>query len=174
MNTRSQIAIDQYLAQQKYMQARAVLKRNWKKEPDNVWLMARISTTYYEEKKYKAAMDWAEKAYLLCPQDPLVIWDYAGALDMLGQTEQAIALYHRILAMSYQQIGLEYTGEGIRWAKSLLNDCRYRIALAYSDLGKDAIALKFMREHQIHRVKGLPSLYSSKEVKQFIAKYDTF
>ena len=40
------------------------------------------------ESDYQEALRWVEKAREIAPDCPLVLWDYAGTLDMLGRERE--------------------------------------------------------------------------------------
>jgi hypothetical protein len=58
----------------------------------------------------------------------------------------------------------------VRWAKSLLTDCLYRLGCCYLDLGKQKAAAWCFREHLLHRTLGARSIYSIKDVREQLAK----
>ena len=43
------------------------------------------------------ALKYAEKAFAAAPSCPLVLWDYAGVLQMLGRHDESLDLYARIV-----------------------------------------------------------------------------
>ena len=45
---------------------------------------------YYEQRRYALALRYAEKAFAEFPSCPLVLWDYAGALQALGRHHEAL------------------------------------------------------------------------------------
>jgi tetratricopeptide (TPR) repeat protein len=137
-------------------------------EPDDHWLLTRMSTVHYERRDYQGALAWSRKALAVAPECPLVLWDYGGALDMAGQERRAIQIWKKLLARGALRIANSECGEGKRWAEALLNDCRYRLGLAYLDLGQHANALRYLRAHLAHRRPGQPSLYTLREVRTAI------
>src|SRR5262249_7759537 len=93
-------------------------------------------------------------------------WDYASALDMLGQEREAISIWKKLLTRGEEGIAHGECGEGLRWARSLLNDSRYRIAKAYRDLGNVRMAEWYFKEHLKNRRPGVHSLYNLRIVKK--------
>lgn len=128
------------------------------------WYLGQLSSIYYETRRYARALRAAEKALELSPKDPLYLWYYAGALDMVGRDRGAIQQFRRIVRMGPVSAGTVHCREGKAWGESLVNDCRYRIGLCYSDLGEDTLVRKWIRAHLKHRRPGLVSLYSKREV----------
>lgn len=158
--------VERLLRDEKWDEAEAVIKENLEELPDHHWWLARLSAVYYEQCKYAEALEVIEKARLIAPHCPLVLWDYAGSLDMLGREEEAIKIWKALLRRGVEKIAFDECGEGIRWAKSLLIDCLYRIGLSYARLGRKALAVKYIKKHIAQRKPGIPSIYSLKMVRK--------
>src|SRR5262249_7538148 len=156
-----------------WKEARRLLRKELKNKPDSHWAWTRLASTYYEERKYEKALQLSERAMELAPHCPLVLWDYACALDMAGRPKEAIAVWKRLLGRGVEQIAYEECGEGIRWARSLLNDCRYRIGWAYRELGDLSAASRYLHDHLANRSPGIPSLYPRAEVQEQLASLQT-
>ena len=80
---------------------------------------------YYEQRRYALALKYAEKAFAEVPSCPLVLWDYAGALQMLGRHNEALDLYARIVTRGVDRIANGECGEGRAWART-----NFRLALS--------------------------------------------
>lgn len=158
--------IEDYIRRREWTKARAVISKALRTNKNDHWLITRLATTYYEEHKYRKALRLEERALRLAPRCPLVLWDHASTLDMLGQESKAIAIWKRLLTRGEEDIAHGECGEGIRWARSLLNDSRYRIARAYRDVHKIPIAERYFKEHLKNRRPGIPSLYQLGVVKK--------
>lgn len=158
--------INKYFSQDEYRKARELILKRLKKDPYNHWLLARLSTTYYEEKKYKQALKITKKAFKIAPRCPLVLWDYACDLDINGKYKMAITIWKKLLGKGASKIAHEECGEGIRWAKSLLSDCKYRIGISYFKMGDFAKAAKYLQMHIANRKPGIPSIYPLSIVKK--------
>ena len=131
---------------------------------ESFWLYTSLSSVCYELKNYEEALKYAKLAYALNTESPLVLWDYAGALYMLNQEQEAIDLWQRIIRINEEVIAFELTTEGLQWARSLKNDSLYRIAQSYYYLENDNMALKYAMDHLNSRKKGLKSLYKKSEI----------
>ena len=167
MNTAGTVQlIEDYIRQEQWKKARSLILKALKTDKNDHWLLSRLATTYYEEGKYEKAMELEEQARRLAPHCPLVLWGYANVLDMLGHEAKAIRIWKQLLAKGEEKIAYGECGEGIRWARSLLNDCIYRIALAYRDLGKFDMAIQYLKKHIKNRSPGIPSIYALSEVKK--------
>ena len=165
MTTATTRKIDRAMNEEDWQTARRLILRELNAAPDDHWLTTRLATTFYEQRDYAAALEWSEKAMCLAPECPLVVWDYACALDLTGQEEAAIQVWRDLIDRGPQRIAADECGEGLRWAESLVNDSRYRAALSFFDLGKKKEALRLLRAHLAHRKPGLPSLYSLREAR---------
>ncbi len=165
MSTTAIRRIDHAMDKEDWESARRLILQKLEADPEDHWLTTRLATTFYEQRDYAAAREWSEKAMRLAPECPLVLWDYAGALDMTGREEEAIRIWRRLIERGAERIAADECGEGLRWAESLVNDCRYRAALSSFDLGKTEEALRLLREHLANRKPGLPSLYTLRDVR---------
>ncbi len=137
-----------------------------KSSPKDHWLLTNISTSYYEARQYDTALLFSKKALKIAPACPLVLWDYAGSLDMLEREKEAIKIWEKLLRKSVKTLAFGDCGEGIQWTESMLNDCRYRIGNSYANLGKKKLAIKYLKAHLEFRRPGLTSLYNQKEIKK--------
>ncbi len=164
--------IEKHIKQSEWKKARLVIMSELKKSPNDHWLLTRLSTTYYEEQRYARALKTSEKALKLAPKCPLVLWDYAGTLDMVGRHVAAINIWKKLLSIDANKLAYGECGEGLRWARSLLNDARYRIGISYWKMGKLQSAAKFLKAHLDHRAPGIPSIYDLPLVKRELNSID--
>jgi len=161
--------LNQLFKEEKWKEARYLILQLLKDHPNDHFLLTRLSTTYYEEKKYEKALEYVEQAYKLAPKCPLVLWDFAGTLDMLERNEDAINIYKSIIKKGARRVAYGEGGEGIRDARKLVNDCRYRVGLLYSDINKFNLALKYVKSHIANRGRNTPSIYNLRDVKRKLA-----
>lgn len=130
------------------------------------WLLTRLSLSYYEQRRYKRALSCSQRAHSVAPRCPLVLWDLAGALDAAGQTHDAILVWRRLIRRGPREVAFAQCGEGLAWATSLVNDCRYRLALVHLHEHRVALARRYLHCHVKQREKGTQSIYSLNEVKR--------
>jgi len=142
------------------------LRRRLRYEPRNHWVLTRLCTAYYEQRNYRRALHWSNKAMTLAPNCPLVLWDNAGCLDMLGRDDEAIRIYRRLLRRGIRRIANDQCGEGLPWARSLRNDCRYCVALCLRDMGDLRGARRWFESYLRRRGRGTRSIYTVAEVRQ--------
>lgn len=150
---------------EKWQKARNLITAALIKKPDSHWLLTRLSTTYYEEKKYKKALTYVKRAYRLAPKCPLVLWDLAGTKEMLGNKNEAIKIWKSLLKRGERNIAYGECGERLNWTRSLLNDCRYRLGLVYYELGHIPLSNKYIEEYIRIKRQGIFSIYKLNAVK---------
>jgi tetratricopeptide (TPR) repeat protein len=165
--------IDQLFEQEQWSAARRLIEANLRKLPAGDWLrhwwLTRLSTTYYEEQKYGQALEFARQAAAIAPDCPLVLWDEAGALDMLSQLEGAIRIYQRLLRRGERTIARDECGEGVRWARALVTDCHYRLGLCYERIHNYGAAVRHFRRFRDRRDQGSGSIYDDAEAARHLA-----
>ncbi len=155
--------IEALIEQQKWVDARRAIQEELKKDPENHWRLTRLSTTYYEQGDYETALPWVEKARALAPDCPLVLWDYAGTLDMLGREREAIDVYRSLLQRGAKAIAEDECGEGSEWATGLLTDCVYRAGQCFEDLKDRRRAADLYRQYLNLVDMGAPTIYPREE-----------
>ena len=134
--------------------------------PADHWLLTRLGLTYYEERKYREALNYHLQALEKMPNCPLALWDYAGALEMLERTQQALNVYRRLVRRGVAAIAHGPCGEGLAWARGLIADCHYRMSHCYNAKGKRAMATRSLLNHLALRGPGCRSIYSLAAVRQ--------
>jgi len=152
--------LDRFYWEEQYDKAKKMIEKLLLEDPDNHWLLTRLSSVLYEQKKYEEALAASEKALQIAPDCPLVLWDYAGVLRMLSHSDKAVKIYKSILARGVEDVAFGDCGEGLRWAKSLLNDCRYHLAIILLEVGDNKNALFYIQEHLKNRRRGQYSCFS--------------
>jgi tetratricopeptide (TPR) repeat protein len=158
--------IKQLFNQNKLAEVRKLILKLMKNNPDDHWLLARLSDTYFEERNYSKALEYIDKALNIAPRCPLVLWDYAETLDMLERNKEAMQIYKKLIRRGVNNIAYSECGEGIRWSRSIINDCYYRIGLIYGDISKWKLASKYIKLHIANRNRNCPSIYNLRNVKK--------
>jgi len=139
--------------------ARLAIRAELRLDPKNHWLLTRLGLTYYEEKDYKQALECERRALAEAPRCPLVLWDCAGALQMLGRSQDALKIYRRLIRRGISEIAFDDCGEGLAWARGLVADCHYRMADCYRASRRPAMAIKSLTSHLTLRGPGCRSIY---------------
>ena len=162
--------VESLLDAEKWGEARMVLFKAIKEYPEEYFLYSRISLTFYEEKNYETALEYSKIAYSMQPNDPIIQWDYAGALSMNNEEELAIKIWQKIIDKPLEELAYGEFGEGIRAAKSLYNDTIYRIGYCYFTINNLDLAIEFIQKHIDNRQRGIPSLYLLSSIKKELSR----
>lgn len=155
--------IEELFAQERWLDARRAIEEELLTAPNDHWLLTRLSTTYYEQGDYQTALHWVEQARALAPSCPLVLWDYAGTLDMLGRKREAVKVYVSLIDGHAEEPAGETCGEGKRWVRSLLVDSVFRCAACLEDLGRPVEAAHLYQRFLEARDLGIRGIYSRKD-----------
>jgi tetratricopeptide (TPR) repeat protein len=144
--------------------ARKAITVALRKESDSHWLLSRLALTHYEEFNYEKALEIEARALKLAPHCPLVLWGYAGTLEMLGREREALRMYRSLIRRGAESIAHGECGEGIGKARGLVADCFYRLAGSYEALGQRRRAMKAFEHHLDLRGPGCFSIYPLKDL----------
>jgi hypothetical protein len=165
--------IDELFESEQWEAARAALLAELRSNPGDHWLLTRLATTYYEQRKYKEALKYSRSAFSSNPECPLVLWDLAGTLDALGKKDEAIGIYSQLLDRGVQRIANDECGEGEEWARSLLADCKYRIAMACKDIGRIGEFMAFWVAYSVDLLEGVDSIYKDSHPSLIVVSMST-
>lgn len=157
--------IEREIAHEHWGQARKLIQAELRSQPNHHWLLTRLSLTYYEQRQYAKALDLTTRAMQEAPTCPLVLWDHAGTLEMLGQTNEALAIYQRLIKRGVHRVAHDACGEGVAWARGLVADCHYRIAHCYRTLNEPKPAARAYTRHLAMRGPGCRSIYPLRAVR---------
>lgn len=160
------VEIEKAISAEEWERARALIEAGLREEPESHWLLARLSLTYYEQQRYADALTYVERALSLAPNCPLVLWDYAGTLEMLGRPAEALAVYERLVERGVEAVAYGECGEGRAWARGLIADCHYRRAGCLETLGRPDEALRELEAHLDLRGPGCRSIYTLASIKK--------
>lgn len=160
---------DKFWHENKWTELREYLFKWLKEEPDEHWLLIQIAETYYMEHCHKEALEYAEKAWRLAPRCPQAIWEYAESLVSLEKNEEAEPLYRSLIRRGAKRIAYGECGEGIRNARSYVNDARYSLGLIMANKGEFTLARRYIRKHLANRNRNCTSTFSLREVKKDLA-----
>jgi tetratricopeptide (TPR) repeat protein len=156
--------IESAIQHENWNEARRLIRLWLRRAPSHHWLLTRLGLTYYEQRQYRKALLLHRKAMRIAPRCPLVIWDYAGALDMLGHKKEALELWRRLVSRGAQRLAFGPCGEGTQWARSLIADCYYRIARVLEEQHQRKRAVSAYEEHLSRRTRGARSIYPRGDV----------
>jgi len=149
---------------EKWEEAKKLLKQEINKFPDEYFLLSSLSKVYFNLKQYENSLIYSEKAIEIEPNDPLVVYDYCCALSAVGRYSEAISQLNSIIAKDINEVAYGDHGEGLRWAKSIINDSRYRKAICLIELDEFEVAKEIIIEHLSKRERGVYSDFTKKQV----------
>jgi tetratricopeptide (TPR) repeat protein len=173
LSTRQKLAgktIERAIAASDWVHARLLIRKQLRQRPDDHWLLTRLSLTYYEQKEYRKSLQYVVQALQIAPYCPLAVWDYAGTLDMLNRKKRALQIFQWLISWGEKRIAFGECGEGIRFARSLIADCHYRIARIHEERRERAKAISAYKQHFLRRKRGVRSIYPLSEVKRRYAR----
>lgn len=157
--------------EEKWKKAKKVLMVLLNEESDNFFLWTSLSSVTYELRDYKKALEYSKKAYKLYPESPLVLWDYAAILYVLNKDKKARKKWEQIIEYGEEKVA-EITKEGLRWAKRIVNDSRFRLGQSHFYDGNDSKSQRYFDEHLKYRKKGISSLYKKKRVIKYLERIE--
>lgn len=157
--------INDHIGHNRWLDAKNVLQKELIIHPNEYWLLTMLSNVYYELKEYDSALEYSEKALTAEPSDYLVLNNHACILSVIdGKEKDAIELLERIIFTDLNKVAYGNHGEGLRWAKSLLNDCRVRLALVYLSINEKNKAINYLNEHLEKRERGVFSNFLKRDI----------
>jgi tetratricopeptide (TPR) repeat protein len=161
--------IERAMAANDWPKARRLIREELRKNRDDHWLLTRLSLTYYEQKQYRKSLQYVTQALQIAPYCPLAVWDYAGTLDMLNRKKKALQVFQWPIGWGEKAIAYNECGEGIRFARSLIADCYYRVARIHEERRERGKAMSAYRQHLLRRKRGVRSIYPLSDVRRKFA-----
>ncbi len=161
--------IESCLSHNEWSKARTLILGELRNEPDDHWLLTQLGVTFYEEKKYKAAIEKFLESFRLDSDCPLTLWNLAGALDSLGQSQKAINIYAQLLGSKITAAD-DPCWESSEWADSLKTDCLYRVGCCFAKLKQKKNAVACFREYITIQSETGKGIYSVDDAKKWISK----
>ena len=113
-----------------------MLKKYAMKYPNEYYVYQQLAATLYIESiaQYQLAFQYAERAMSMEPNDDLNIYTYACALYYVGQLEKSFEYFTKIINKDILEIAYGEHGEGVRYAKKLINDSVYMTGVVCQDM----------------------------------------
>ena len=149
-----------------------MLKRYASKYPNEYYIFQQLAQTYYIESigQYQLACQCAEKAFNMEPDDDLNIYTYACSLYYVGRLEESFDLFSRITSKDVDAIAYGEHGEGLLYAKSLINDSIYMMGVICQDKHQYKEAKELFMKHLVNRRRGQYSDFTKKQVLNHILR----
>ena len=113
-----------------------MLKRYAMRYPNEYYIYQQLAATLYcnSVSQFKLAYKYAERAMIIEPDDDLNIYTYACALYYVGQLDKSLEYFTKIINKDIHEIAYGKHGEGVRYAKQLINDSVYMTGVVCQDM----------------------------------------
>lgn len=99
------------------------LKRKCREFPNEYWLKTELAEYLYIQGN-KTCLKYAKDAYRMAPDDMLAVYNYACALYLNEKYIEALKKLTIIKDKGVDYIAYSEHGEGMKWAKKLMNDAK--------------------------------------------------
>ncbi|MGO4290584.1 hypothetical protein [Chitinophaga sp. RAB17] len=147
------------------MKTRRQLFAALKKAGEDPDILCEIAASYYGEQNFKKAYVYDRRAWMCNRKNAIHMANLSADLEMLGWYEDAITLSKGIINWKIEKI-CKYTNVDVRRAKSIKNDCRYRISLSYYKLEDESMARRYLNLYfKIKKRDNLTTFISNKNQK---------
>ena len=156
----------------KWNEAKDLLLLELKEDKNDHWTLTQLSLVYYELRDYKKALEYSRKAMRVEPECPLVLNDYGRNLYANGKYIEAIKIFETLISRDIDKIAYDDCGEGLKFAKFLVNDSMAMIALCYKMEGEVEKAIEYFKKHLANRRRGTYSNFTKKEIVSYIANLE--
>ena len=164
--------INELFEQDKWEDARALLERERKKDPNSHWVLTQLGVTFYEQRKYDEALRIFHASLEIKDDCPLTLWHLAGSLDALGKSAAAMRIYTWILE-SKTTPNDDPCWESKSWTDSLKTDSVYRLGVCFRHQGKKEEAERCFRQYVNLLLTGSEGTYTIEDVGAEIQKLHT-
>jgi hypothetical protein len=67
--------VETHFHREEWTKARSLISKALRTNKVDHWLITRLATAYYEQHKYKRALELDRRALRLAPRCPLALWD---------------------------------------------------------------------------------------------------
>ncbi|SHM50793.1 hypothetical protein SAMN05444266_108314 [Chitinophaga jiangningensis] len=114
-----------------------------KKDPNNADLLSQIAASYFQDGNFEKAYVYDRLAWLVNSKNVIHLANLAVDLGMLGWYEDSITLSKGIIKWNLNKMCRD-CGVDERMAKSVKNDCRFRISVMYFLLKQEAMARRYL------------------------------
>jgi tetratricopeptide (TPR) repeat protein len=165
----NQLKFNQLWKTEKWTELREYLFKCLEESPDSHWLLTQISDMYYLEDHFNEALEYAQRAFELAPNCPMTIWQYAESLLRLGNNEEAEPLYRKLIRKGVKCIDYGVCGEGIRDARTLVNDSKYALSFILANKGDFKMAKRYIMKHIANRGPNCTSRFKRNVVNRDLA-----
>ena len=149
-----------------------MLKRYASNYPNEYYIFQQLAQTYYIKciGQFQLACQCAEKAFNMKPDDDLNIYTYACSLYYVGRLDESFDLFSKITSKDVDAIAYGEHGEGLLYAKSLINDSIYMMGVICQDKHQYKEAKELFIKHLVNRRRGQYSDFKKEQVLNHILR----
>ncbi len=156
----------------KFTEAKDLLIQEVSKYPTEYYLWTSLAQTCSGLCEYKLALEYSIRAIDLCKNDVLVLYNHIGTLVDNGLYKEALPYCQQILKKSVKNIS--HNGEGVKWAKSIINDTLFLKAISLFNIGEFKKAQIVLKRLLSKRQRGIYSDFSKKQINKLIKKTEQY
>lgn len=151
--------VEHLMQTENWTAARSSIEKQLHHKPDDHVLLTRLAAVFHELQEYERSLRCSERARQLSPSCPLVLWDFAGTLQMLGKHADALEMYREIIKRKPGWIAKDPCVANRAQAKGLVADCHFRMMRSLDALGRRDEASEEFAAHLDLRGPGCYSIY---------------
>ena len=93
--------------ERKLLESLQIFKKLKKSNPNNIDILFFLGNIYYELNDLKKSILYFEQSYNKVPNSPIIINNYANALQSLGKFERAKKLFQDLIKLNPKNINLK-------------------------------------------------------------------
>ncbi len=155
--------INSLFQQNAWKEARKLLEIEHEKDSEDHWVVTQLGVTFYEEKKYRDALQLFRKSLEIVNDCPLTRWNLAGALDAVGDQSGAKEIYIWLLRAKTSPEH-DPCWESPEWADAIKHDAVFRLGACLQSLGEKKKAETCYRRYLDLLLAGGNGMYSAEDV----------
>ena len=151
-----------------------MLKRYAIRYPNAYYVHQQLAATLYlgSIAQSQLAFKYAERAIIMEPDDDLNIYTYACALYYVGKLDKSYEYFNKIMNKDVNDIAYGEHGEGLRYAKALINDSVYMVGVICQKQHKYEDAKVFFLRHLENRKPFQYSDFMKKQVMNHLSELE--
>lgn len=156
--------------------ARTLALEGLRDDATDHWLLIHLALTYQMQGDLSTALKIAKRAVREAPNCPVVLEELGLLYEDTEQYGKAVEVYTRLLRKGLKQVAFGKCGEGVMFARGLLNDVRYCLFRSYfyqEELSRARTYLrKYIKNRQLYR--HICSDYSLSEARKQLRELEEF
>ena len=157
---RFQRHLDKLKADEKLKTAAKYLTKKAIEYPNEYYIHIELNNVFWVMGRYEKAVRHSTIAYNEANYDPLVVYNLSRDMMCANDNSHSLLFCDKLLEMELDYIAYGPNGEGIMWAKSIINDTKLIKSLCLRHQHEMAEARILFYEHKTTRKKGVTSEFS--------------